>query len=128
MCWEGGLHLLFSDFISDCLRLGHAGLCSLFASGHGFLGLWKPPCERIQPLPSGIGSLAAHSDLEVTPGTGTAWLLAGVADPASSTLQRQQRPHGRNGDPSNCRLVVDRGCHGTVSTVENRVYLMHFNL
>lgn len=71
---------------SDCLRLSCAGLCFLLAPGCDFLGLWKPPGGRTQPFPSGISPLDLHSDLGATPGTATAWLLAGTASWASSTL------------------------------------------
>lgn len=46
-----GLHLLPSDSVSDCFRLGCAGLCCLLASGHGFLGLWKPQVAGPSPSP-----------------------------------------------------------------------------
>lgn len=48
---ESGLHLLPSDSVPGCLGFGLAGLCSLLASGYGFLGLWKPPEWQDPALP-----------------------------------------------------------------------------
>lgn len=93
-----GLHLLPSDSVSDCFRLGCAGLCCLLASGHGFLGLWKPPGGRTQPFPSGISPPNTHRDLGAALETQTAWLLAGAAGWALSILGRQQMAHHQRGD------------------------------
>lgn len=48
---ESGLHLSPSASVPGCLGFGFAGLCSLLASGRGFLGQRKPPSGRTQPFP-----------------------------------------------------------------------------
>lgn len=90
--------------------------------------LWKPPGGRTQPFPSGISPLDSLSDLGMTPGTETAWLLACAASWAPSTLGRQQMPHHQHGDrrplrPQQLQAAGGQGLQWDfVSTIENGVH------
>lgn len=119
---ESGLHLLPSDSVPGCLGFWPCWVMLPFLP-QGMVS-WAYGSPRVtgpspSPQASSISPLAARSDLERTLGTGTAWLLAGLPAGLRVPCGGSKCPvinvgTGTCSDPRNCRLVVDRGCYGTM--------------